>query len=41
MLKVLFKGSFEGEHPEIALTTYLGKQVSYRKELKDYLGTVV
>lgn len=29
--KVLFKGGFEGEHPEIALTTYLGKQVSYRK----------
>ena len=29
--KVVFKGGFGGEHPEIALTTYLGKQVSYRK----------
>lgn len=32
--KVLVKGGFGGEYPEIALTTYLGKQVSYRKRTK-------
>ena len=37
--KVLFKGGFEGEHPEIALTTTWASRLATEKVLKDYLDS--